>query len=84
MSPFHYLSILSLNEFSKILELYDIHVSRTTQAKILRALRNNTYAIMNHTYSVILEDYICGLTDHQLSRNDAHLLIDYFKPYMNV
>ncbi len=83
MPTHNYLSIISLNEFNYILRLHDIYVDENTQVKILRALRNNVYALYNETYQFVLEGYIETLASGITSQR-IHQVINYFKPHLNV
>ena len=75
---FHYLDVISLNEFEQILLLYDIILDRRETLKLLLFLRHNMIAIYRLDLARQLSDSMVHLTDGHMTCNQALDVIIYF------
>ncbi|MBO6047376.1 MAG: hypothetical protein J6P61_06485 [Erysipelotrichaceae bacterium] len=75
---YHYLDIISLNEFEQILLLYDMILDRKEALKLLLFLRHNRDMVYEIDKASQIAEHLIYLSHHHISFDQALDLIIYF------
>lgn len=75
---YHYLDIISLNEFEQILLLYDMILDHKEALKLLLFLRHNRDMVYELDQALQIAQHLIHLSDHHISIDQALDLIIYF------